>query len=184
MGHDFARPRSGRRALMLRSYSLCLATAMLAVLLIGTVVAKEIAKELSKSEAEAAALVDRAITAQINGRSEERAALLAQALEIAPDYAPARWHSGQVLHNGRWTKAADLALRAASDEKLAEYRRLRLMHGGNAVGELQLARWCRKQGYDEEARLHWIGVLLHDPTNFEAIRALGLQKYRGRWLPP
>jgi hypothetical protein len=42
-------------------------------------------------------LVHAALQAELDGSPAQRQRLLAEALEADPDYAPARWHSGQVL---------------------------------------------------------------------------------------
>ena len=51
--------------------------------------------------------------------------LLASALEQAPGHELARWHSGHLRHDGRWTTLDDLVKAHESDRQNAAYR------GGN-----------------------------------------------------
>ena len=55
--------------------------------------------------------------------------------------------------------------------------------GGDTLeDQLVLARWCRKNRLDDEARFHWASVLAHDPDNDEAQRALGIRWFHGRLM--
>ena len=72
--------------------------------------------------------------------------------------------------------------RAAADPKVVAYRSLREEYGGTPAGQLELARWCRKEGLEEEERLHWRILRTIDLEQPEAIKALGLQKFQGEWL--
>ena len=45
-----------------------------------------------------------------------------------------------------------------------------------------LARWCRKNAFDEEAKFHWRTVLAHDPNHKEALRALGVEWFGGQLM--
>src|SRR5262245_18730610 len=47
-------------------------------------------------------LVADALRAEIGGDSARRTALLDRAIQTAPDYRPARWHSGQIEADGKW----------------------------------------------------------------------------------
>jgi hypothetical protein len=83
---------------------------------------------------------------------------------------------------GRSHSLSDAIGEAAADERLATYRALREEQSGTADGELELAMWCRKQGLEEEERLHWWTLLALAPDDGEAIRALRLQRYQGMLL--
>lgn len=50
--------------------------------------------------------------------------------------------------------------------------------------ETALARWCEEHALVEQSRFHWTRILHTQPTNSEAIKALGLQLYAGRLLTP
>ena len=129
-------------------------------------------------------LVQAALQAEVSGKAEERDVLLGQAMSKDPDYAPARWHSGYVSAGGIWASLEEVQRRAAADPRLAEYRRLRDAQAGTPPGELALARWCKQNGLDDQARFHWKRVLLVQPQNQEAMKNLGVQWYQGRLLTP
>jgi hypothetical protein len=74
--------------------------------------------------------------------------------------------------------------RASSDRQLTEYRQLRITHSSTATGQLGLAQWCRKHGIVDEERLHWRILLAMQPDHPEAIKRLGLRKYKGWLLTP
>ncbi len=97
-------------------------------------------------------LVSRAIEAEVQANSSRRAELLDQALVESPDFAPARWQSGQVRYGTDWLTPEAAAARAAKDELLAEYRELRSRYGDSKDAQLVLARWCQKHGLTDELR--------------------------------
>ncbi len=45
-----------------------------------------------------------------------------------------------------------------------------------------LARWCRSKHLTDEARAHWLQVLVEDSSNDEAQSALGLRWYAGNLM--
>ena len=53
---------------------------------------------------------------------------------------------------------------------------------GYARAQESLARWCGENGLAEEARVHWAHLLLQEPKNREAARALGLIEVGGRFF--
>jgi hypothetical protein len=127
-------------------------------------------------------LVHQALQAELEGQSYQRQALLADALDADPEYAPARWHSGHVQHAGGWTTVEEAAARNRGDASLAGYRRLRNASAPTAQGHLQLARFCRAHHLEDQARLHWTHVLAWMPENPAAMRALGLRRYNSQYL--
>jgi len=56
----------------------------------------------AEDKAAAKALVRRALECEGAGDAQRRRELLKQALETAPDYPPANWHSGRVEVDGQW----------------------------------------------------------------------------------
>jgi hypothetical protein len=62
---------------------------------------------------------------------------------------------------------------------LASYRRKRDSAGDTAEDQAALARWCGKNGLADEQRAHWWRTLAIQPTNAEAIKALGFQLHQG-----
>jgi hypothetical protein len=118
------------------------------------------AKDVSVAgERSAEELVRAALKAEAAGDSAERERLLRKALEEDPNYAPARWHLGYVRAGKEWLKWDEVQRRAASDPRIAEYRRRFDELAGTAAGELALARWCRDQGLEDHARSHWAWLL-------------------------
>ncbi len=65
--------------------------------------------------------VTRALKAETAGENPRRDALLDLALEAAPDYSPARWHSGYVKADNRWVKFDEVSSSATESERLAVY---------------------------------------------------------------
>jgi len=134
----------------------------------------------------AASLVRAALLAEQQGRNDQREKLLKSALAASPDYAPARWHTGHVQVDGRWLTIIESQERARSDECLAQYVLKRASAAETAAAQLDLSRWCRKSGLDEQERFHLGRVLkLPDATaeqQNEAMRKLGVRRVDGRFL--
>ncbi len=124
-------------------------------------------------------LVADALRAELTGDSARRRVLLSEAIDAAPDYLPARWHSGQVRAEGEWMPADQAQAEAAADPKRVEYELLRKTAGKVPNGQLALARWCRKNAFNDEAAFHWQSVLAEVPQNEEALRALGVRWFQG-----
>jgi hypothetical protein len=127
-------------------------------------------------------LVDDALQAELAGNAARRRVLLSVAIDAEPDYLPARWHSGQVQVDGEWLPVDKAQQVAAADPMRAEYRRLRAAGGDSPADQVALARWCRRNGLEEEARFHWATVLTFEPQSEEALRALGVRWFHGRLL--
>ena len=154
------------------------------LLILSDASAEPAAPENAGCEPAAEALVQKALLAEFSADSGDRGKLLGKALERDPDYAPARWHSGQVEVDGQWLTVSEVQRRAAADQRFTEYARLRDLHQGKPLGELALARWCRNQELDHQAAFHWRKVIQFDPHNQEALKHLGKRWYRGRLLTP
>ena len=127
-------------------------------------------------------LVRAALVAEAAGKSADREKLLRTALEKDPNYAPARWHLGYVRVGKEWLLWEETQRRAASDPRIAEYRRLFDQQAGTPAGEAVLARWCREQGLEDHARSHWLRLAGFQPQNEEALKALGMRWYQGQLL--
>lgn len=127
-------------------------------------------------------LVRAALESELNGPSDDRARLLAAALALDPNFAPARWHSGFVRIGDEWIKIDDVPNRVGNDPQLARYRQKRDALVDTADNQRKLARWCHKNRLPDEERIHWIKVLEFDQQDAEALSALGLHLYNGRLL--
>lgn len=157
----------------------CLAAAAISVCCICQVAAQA---QSSETEDSPERLVQAAMESEIGGSTAIRKSLLAQALAIDPDFAPARWQSGFVRWRGQWHSPGDVAERASADRSLTEYRRLRDPMIDTADNQRVLAEWCRKHRLIDEARTHWLKVLEFEPGNASAHEALGLEWFDGRLL--
>ncbi|HJQ79816.1 MAG TPA: polymorphic toxin-type HINT domain-containing protein [Lacipirellulaceae bacterium] len=127
-------------------------------------------------------LVEEAGEAAIDGDTARQFALLREAVRTDPQYQLARWQLGQVEVDGKWLTVEEAQRRTASDPDQAEYRRRRAEFGESPASQLALARWCRKNGLEEESRFHWASVLSNQPAHREALRALGVRWTDGQLL--
>ena len=146
---------------------------------IGQVVAQPKAPDQGESPER---LVQAALESEIGGPSAQRKNHLERALAIDPDFAPARWQAGFVRWRGQWHSPDEIAVLAATDKTLAEYRKLRDQLVDTADNHRVLAEWCRKHHLADEARAHWLKVLEFEPNDTGAFEALGLEWFDGRLL--
>src|SRR5690606_8669172 len=58
-------------------------------------------------------LFQQALAAERSGDVAQRDRLLEQTLQADPEHQRARWHSGQVLHNGQWQSLEQIERRVA-----------------------------------------------------------------------
>jgi hypothetical protein len=144
--------------------------------------AEEPAEAAKPQDSSAAAeLVQAAMENEVAGRDDHRQALLDEALRKSPAYAPAHWHSGQVLDAGKWRRPEEVERHARQDTRLAEFKRRRA-EVKDLAGCVALARWCHKNHLADEEQVAWQAVLSIEPGHAEAIKALGLVAYQGQWL--
>jgi len=129
-------------------------------------------------------IVQAALQAEVDGDSQRCKVLLARALHRDPNHLQARWQSGHVQVKHQWLTLDQAEDRALQRGRVAKYRKLRDVSAGSLTGELALARWCRKYGFQNRERLHWTGALRLDPSNIEARRRLGVRMFKGRLLTP
>jgi len=128
--------------------------------------------------------VSKALQAETEGKNSRRDALLEEALEASPDYAPARWHSGYVWADNRWLKFDEVPAQASQNRRLADYRSLRHKYRETVEDQLALAAWCKKVGLVNQWRAHLGNVLALNPDHQEARSLLGYQRVDGVWLTP
>ena len=105
-------------------------------------------------------LVADALRAESTGETARRRVLLSVAIDAAPNYSPARWHSGQILVNGKWCAVDEAQEAAAADPQRNQYQVLREASGEGLEPQLVLARWCRKNGLGDECntigKVRWV----------------------------
>jgi hypothetical protein len=110
--------------------------------------------------------------------------LLHEAVRIDPNNSQARWQLGQVKVGGEWLSIEESQRRAAADPRQAKYQANKNSSGDGPGDHLALARWCRNNNLDEEARVHWAGVLSSDPSHKEALRNLHVRWNDGQLVSP
>jgi hypothetical protein len=125
-------------------------------------------------------LVEQALQGELNGA--DRAKLLEGAVELNPDFAPARWQLGQVKVAGAWLTADEVPAHAASDANYAAYLKKRDALVDTAEQHRELARWCSGRRLSAEEKLHWGKVLGYEREDREALAALGVRWHEGRLL--
>ena len=130
----------------------------------------------------AAGLVEQALRSELAGDGDQRASQLKQALELDPNYAPARWQSGYAKVDGSWLSLDQAAQRAAADPQLAAYRKRRDALVDTADNQREMARWCKKHKLTDEERIHWAKALEFDPQDAEALAGLNVEFYQGQLL--
>jgi hypothetical protein len=155
---------------------------ILAALLSGIAATAKESKTDIQGKSTAERLVDSARQAEIAGDTEKCYRLLREAVRVAPDFQLARWQLGQMQVDGQWVAVEEAQRRAAGDPKQTQYRELRAKRGETPQGQLALARWCRKNNLNDEARFHWASVLAVDPGNEEALRAIDMRWAGGQLL--
>ncbi len=127
-------------------------------------------------------LVRAALRSELNGSSQVRQTLLADAVRRDPDFAPARWQLGFVKWDGQWQTLEHVAKTVKVDKQLAAYRAIRDELVDTADNHRTLALWCRKHKLAEEERIHWAKVLQFEPDDAEAIAGLRLHLFEDRLL--
>jgi hypothetical protein len=145
----------------------------------GVLVSTEPPKETALS---AAGLVRSALEAELRGDFARRKALLKEARRVDPDEASARWHGGWVALNGEWRTVEEAESLTAAEGKVQTYRTLRERCAGTLAGQIQLARWCRRNAWEELEKWHWMRVLTQNPMHPQARSRLGARQCGGLLL--
>ena len=133
--------------------------------------------------ADAKQLVQQALEAEAQGSPNERAALLQQAQQAAPECADAHWQAGDVKLNGAWTHFDAPSKDPKVVAKLDEYRQRQDQAKNTVQDQTDLALWCEKAGLAEQAKLHWFNVLKLQPNSKQAQSKLGVVRYHGMFMP-
>ena len=127
--------------------------------------------------------VQEALQREIYGLSHERKRLLATAEDLAPQFAPARWHQGLIRDaRNRWVPIEDFVQEATSSTSLRDYYRARSEFPDNVDGQYALAQWCRQRGLAPQQRAHLSRVLELAPDHEAARRELGFVRVGPLWL--
>lgn len=131
---------------------------------------------------EAEGLVAEALFHESLGMNDERAKLLAEAEAKSPGAANIQWAQGRVKYRGDWISIEQVPERMRANARLLRYEQRRADYPDTAAGQLALARYCQRQGLEDQARAHLVRVLDHDADNAEARRELGFANVDGQWL--
>jgi hypothetical protein len=97
----------------------------------------------------------------------------------AAEAAAAQWRAGKVRFEGEWRSLDEVADIVANDRRWKDYERLKASLAGTAADHEEVARWCLKNGLENEERFHWGYVLLADPQHEIARDRLGVREYKG-----
>ena len=127
-------------------------------------------------------LVRAALRQEIEGNPSERQALLQTALELDSNYAPARWHLGQVEYTGQWFSPSEISAKIAQDPRYLKYREARPRYADHAKDHFEFARWCQAHDLPLEQRAHLLTAAHLDPNNPQWQRALGRSLHEGLWM--
>ena len=83
-----------------------------------------------------------------------------------------------------WESVEDAARETAGAASIDEYRKLRRTVQANAADQLKLAHWCARHGLPAQERVHLLFALYYAPNLTDAVRKLGLTRYRGAFMSP
>jgi hypothetical protein len=136
-------------------------------------------KDSSAGAPPAAQCVQGAIAAEVRADRAERDRLVAQAMQVAPDFAPARWQAGQIRYDNQWLTVDAAVEKGAQDELLQQYHKLRSVYGTSPEGQLTLARWCQKHHLMAETKAHALRLLALRPDDPELLKMLDLTWHKG-----
>ena len=131
----------------------------------------------------AAAVVSEALQREIYGLGKGRAELLAAAIEISPDYAPAMWQSGY-LRDAKlgWLKPEDYLHDEAWASRLSAYESQRSSADDTLEANLRLADWCAQAGMSDQERAHLMRMIDLSPDHAVARQRLGFVRIGGNWI--
>ncbi len=124
-------------------------------------------------------LFEKALWAGAEGQATRRAELLREAVRLDPDFELARWHLGQVFFQGKWCSIESVGRLVSHDPRWQEYRDRVAASDDSPQAHAALARWCRDQRLESEAKWHWLQVLQADANHREALGSLGLKHFQG-----
>lgn len=141
-----------------------------------------LAGDSTDAVAKSSELVSEALHRRIYGLETEHATLLASAMELSPNYAPARWHTGQVSYMNRWVTVDELTQDAGLNKRLVRYEQARAKVSPTANGYLTLANWCAENSLPLQERAHLFQVIDLAPNHQGARQRLGFVLVDGNWV--
>lgn len=137
-----------------------------------------------KDDAEKASeLVYKAMEAEAKGDVAERKRLLSDAIAISEKYAPARWHSGQILDADNTWRDIDSSVALYSEKRLLDrYEHQRSQLSDSVADHWALALWCAENRLGQQCAAHLNKVVEQDSSHVGARTALGHLMFAGRWM--
>jgi len=127
-------------------------------------------------------LVQEALAHESLGLSEDRHRLLNEALDAAPEFAPANWHQGRVKIGQNWLSVEE-AIETENQQKLRQsYERQRETAPDTVPGQLALADWCAAHCMVAQETAHLNRVIQLEPNHVEARNRLNQRQVNGRWV--
>nr|MBA3481660.1 hypothetical protein [Pirellulales bacterium] len=160
-------------------WALAAAVVGLAAIMERSLAAELAAVAAAESTFSAEALLRKAAEAGLAGDTSKRSELLSAAIAADPDNEVAHWQDGQVKFEGKWRKVDEVGERVANDPRWQEYESLRQSMAGTPADHAELARWCYREGLENEERYHWAFVLRADPLHELARTRLNMREYHG-----
>ncbi|MSR58053.1 MAG: hypothetical protein EXS05_10295 [Planctomycetaceae bacterium] len=142
------------------------------------------AKRGNKSPADSSSTdVLRALRAEVVGAVDRRAQL-SPAMSSSSDSAAAFWQAGFVRESGGWRSFDAPEAAQEARYRLDKYSERRSAAAQTFEGQLQLANWCRTQGFADQQQSHLQAALLLDPEREhpDVLERIGRRNVGGLWL--
>jgi hypothetical protein len=129
-------------------------------------------------------LVQAALQAEVDATFTSRAELLEQALARDPNHAPARWQSGFVQRDGKWSPYIAGETQVELSSVVRQYWAQRSRSAHTSQDQLALANWCRRHKLFEQERAHLVAALelAVDPNDARLRSRLGFERVGTRWI--
>lgn len=142
-------------------------------------------KKATRRPDPAAASVESALRAEVTGQTDRREQL-ARTLRERPDSAAAHWQAGYLRDAQGWRSFDEVSQASAESESVKAYLARRQQAPKTAEGQLDLANWCRKQGFfdQERAHLYVASVVNPGPQDPAVLQRLGYRNIGSQWVSP
>jgi hypothetical protein len=131
----------------------------------------------------ASQMVLQALRSEAEGDLVARDRLLNQAAESDSQCAAAQWHRGRLQsEQGDWQSVEDCLADKSTSADLSAYEARRAASPEHALGQFELATWCLKNGFAQQARAHLRRTLEMAPDHTGARQLLGFRNMGGEWI--
>jgi len=143
---------------------------------------KGIAATKGEKQREADRLIREALNREIYGLDSQRQQLLTRALELVPNHAAARWHTGHVQVGNQWFKVDEFRETQGQKRRRELYERQRATATDTAHGQMTLANWCAEHNMQAQEIAHLYRVIQIAPNHSGARTRLGFQRVGATWV--